>query len=62
MKNEFNELFEKLKNREFMINAIEKHGEEKIKKVFTRAWEFGHSDGDNSVKDWMVDLIDVLDC
>ena len=62
MKNEMEVLFANLKNRQFVIDAINKHGEEKITKLFNRAWEFGHSDGDNSVKDWLMELIDVLDC
>lgn len=57
-----NELFESLKKETFVQEAITKFGEVKIRKVFDRAWDFGHANGDSEVKNWFFDFIDILNC
>jgi len=61
MKNEFIETLEAMKKETFVQDAIIKFGVDVVEKGFSRAWEFGHSEGDNSIRSWMKEIIDIME-
>lgn len=59
MNNEYKQTFEQLKSCTFVQDALLKYGEELVESFYARAWFRGHSDGDDSIKQELAEIIDI---